>query len=214
LPHISILFRVFGMLSVTASNMFKLFSIKQYILLYPGGAREALHRKGEVHKLFWPEHQEFFRMAAKFGATIVPLKSVNEVNYTFSKLGVSGIGKEFGKKSVHLCFVWYAENEDEMQIGISIIEGLGKHHQAEPSSGRSQYVEGATLVHGGSFLDKPKQVYTMGSVLNLHTLEAKEDSMMRQEPCPAVYPPLPALLPEWPFATEAVQEVHAASISE
>ncbi|GJU22750.1 hypothetical protein Tco_1156092 [Tanacetum coccineum] len=180
-------------------------------LLWLGFYLKAL---GEVRKLFWPEQQEFFRMAAKFGATIVPLKSVNEVNYTFSKLGVSGIGNEFGKKSVHLCFVRYTENEDEMQTGISIIEGLGKHHQAEPTSGRSQYVEDATLVHEGSFLDKPKQVYTMGSVLNLHTLEAKEDLMMRQEPCPAVYPPLPALLPEWPFATEAVQEVHAASISE
>ncbi|GJZ97825.1 acyltransferase-like protein, chloroplastic, partial [Tanacetum coccineum] len=78
MPHISILLRVFGMLSVTASNMFKLFSTKQYILLYPGGAREALHRKGEVHKLFWPEHQEFVRMAAKFGATIVPFGSIGE----------------------------------------------------------------------------------------------------------------------------------------
>ncbi|GKC07004.1 hypothetical protein Tco_0998614, partial [Tanacetum coccineum] len=35
-----------------------------------------------------------------------------------------------------------------------------------------------------------------------------------QEPYPAVYPPLPALLPEWPFATEAVQEVFVASISQ
>nr|GEZ21019.1 hypothetical protein [Tanacetum cinerariifolium] len=62
------------------------------------------------------------------------------------------------KKSVHLCFVRYAENEDEMQTGISIIEGLGKHHQTKPSSGRSQYAEDATLVHGGSFLDKHNKV--------------------------------------------------------
>ncbi|GKB00628.1 hypothetical protein Tco_0828621 [Tanacetum coccineum] len=53
-------------------------------------------------------------------------------------------------------------------------------------------------------------------VLNLHTLGGNEvcKSVLDIEPCPAVYPPLPALSPEWPFATEVVQEVLAASISE
>ncbi|XP_023759101.2 phytyl ester synthase 1, chloroplastic [Lactuca sativa] len=78
IPYISIILRVFGMLPVTPINFFKLFSTKSYVLLYPGGAREALHRKGEVHKLFWPEQQEFVRMAAKFGATIVPFGCVGE----------------------------------------------------------------------------------------------------------------------------------------
>ncbi|KAL8226689.1 hypothetical protein R6Q57_016521 [Mikania cordata] len=78
IPHFSILLRVFGMLPVSAINLFKLLSAKSYVLLYPGGAREALHRKGEVHKLFWPEQQEFVRMAAKCGATIVPFGSVGE----------------------------------------------------------------------------------------------------------------------------------------
>ncbi|GKD42084.1 50S ribosomal protein 6, chloroplastic [Tanacetum coccineum] len=140
-----------------------------------------------------------------------------------------------------------------MQIGISITKGLGKHHQDEPSSGRSEYAEDATSVHGGSFLDKPKQVYTMGSVLNLDTLGGNElcksvleivwplTKFIQRYPynplarwpticafCkrpkktqpwgrnrgPAVYPPLLALPPEWPCATEAVQEVPAASISQ
>lgn len=39
------LLRVFGALPVTPSNLFKLFSTKSFALLYPGGAREALHRK-------------------------------------------------------------------------------------------------------------------------------------------------------------------------
>ncbi|KAM0045732.1 hypothetical protein Hdeb2414_s0009g00307431 [Helianthus debilis subsp. tardiflorus] len=34
--------------------------------------REALHRKGEEYKLFWPEQSAFVRMAARFGAKIVP----------------------------------------------------------------------------------------------------------------------------------------------
>ncbi|KAF5797067.1 putative phospholipid/glycerol acyltransferase, diacylglycerol acyltransferase, alpha/Beta hydrolase [Helianthus annuus] len=74
----SILLRVFGMLPVSGINLFRLLSSNSYVLLYPGGAREALHRKGEVHKLFWPEQQEFVRMAAKCGATIVPFGSVGE----------------------------------------------------------------------------------------------------------------------------------------
>lgn len=37
--------KVFGALPVAPSNLFKLFSTKSHAVLYPGGAREALHRK-------------------------------------------------------------------------------------------------------------------------------------------------------------------------
>ncbi|CAI0384385.1 unnamed protein product [Linum tenue] len=70
--------KVMGGVPVAASNFFKLLSSKSHVLLYPGGAREALHYKGEAHKLIWPEQQEFVRMAAKFGATIVPFGGVGE----------------------------------------------------------------------------------------------------------------------------------------
>lgn len=39
------LLKVFGALPVSASNLFRLLSSKSFALLYPGGAREALHRK-------------------------------------------------------------------------------------------------------------------------------------------------------------------------
>ncbi|PNX91892.1 acyltransferase-like protein chloroplastic-like [Trifolium pratense] len=70
--------KVFGGVPVSASNLFKLLSTKSHVLLYPGGAREALHYKGEEYKLFWPDHPEFVRMAARFGATIVPFGAVGE----------------------------------------------------------------------------------------------------------------------------------------
>jgi len=38
-------FKVFGAIPVTPSNFFKLLATKSHVLLYPGGAREALHRK-------------------------------------------------------------------------------------------------------------------------------------------------------------------------
>ncbi|KAJ4836959.1 hypothetical protein Tsubulata_037672 [Turnera subulata] len=70
--------KVMGAVPVTGSNLFKLLSAKSHVLLYPGGAREALHYKGEQYKLFWPDQQEFVRMAARFGATIVPFGAVGE----------------------------------------------------------------------------------------------------------------------------------------
>ncbi|XP_031104063.1 acyltransferase-like protein At1g54570, chloroplastic [Ipomoea triloba] len=70
--------RLYGALPVSASNLFKLLATKSHVLLYPGGAREALHRKGEEYKVMWPDQPEFVRMAAKFGATIVPFGAVGE----------------------------------------------------------------------------------------------------------------------------------------
>lgn len=37
--------KLYGATPVTASNFFKLLATKSHVLLYPGGAREALHRK-------------------------------------------------------------------------------------------------------------------------------------------------------------------------
>ncbi|XP_076955289.1 phytyl ester synthase 2, chloroplastic-like isoform X1 [Bidens hawaiensis] len=70
--------RLMGAVPVSPTNFFKLLKSKSHILLYPGGMREALHRKGEEYKLFWPERSEFVRMAARFGAKIVPFGVVGE----------------------------------------------------------------------------------------------------------------------------------------
>ncbi|XP_062105362.1 phytyl ester synthase 2, chloroplastic-like [Humulus lupulus] len=70
--------RIMGAVPVSGMNFYKLFSSKSHVLLYPGGMREALHRKGEEYKLFWPEQSEFVRMAARFGAKIIPFGVVGE----------------------------------------------------------------------------------------------------------------------------------------
>ncbi|KAJ4831351.1 hypothetical protein Tsubulata_015974 [Turnera subulata] len=72
------LVRAMGPAPVTGSNFYKLLAKKSHVLLYPGGSRESLHCKGEEYKLFWPNEPEFVRMAAKFGATIVPFGTVGE----------------------------------------------------------------------------------------------------------------------------------------
>ncbi|KAL2320358.1 hypothetical protein Fmac_029327 [Flemingia macrophylla] len=71
-------YRIMGATPVSPTNLFKLFSSKSHVLLYPGGIREAFHRKGEEYKLFWPEQSEFVRMAARFGAKIVPFGAIGE----------------------------------------------------------------------------------------------------------------------------------------
>ena len=38
-------YRLMGAVPVSATNLFKLMSSKSHVLLYPGGMREALHRK-------------------------------------------------------------------------------------------------------------------------------------------------------------------------
>ncbi|KAK4603173.1 hypothetical protein RGQ29_011941 [Quercus rubra] len=70
--------KIMGAVPVSASNLFKLLSSKSHVLLYPGGVREATHRKGEEYKLMWPEQSEFVRMAARFGAKIIPFGAVGE----------------------------------------------------------------------------------------------------------------------------------------
>lgn len=71
-------YRLMGAVPVSASNFYKLLSSGSHVLLYPGGMREALHKKGEEYQLFWPERSEFVRMAARFGAKIIPFGVVGE----------------------------------------------------------------------------------------------------------------------------------------
>lgn len=49
--------KVLGAVPVTASNIFRLLSTKSHVLLYPGGAREALHYK--VYQLCCSLHEVF-----------------------------------------------------------------------------------------------------------------------------------------------------------
>ncbi|CAM6030464.1 unnamed protein product [Sphagnum balticum] len=70
--------RLGGAVSVSGKAMFQLLKSGASVLLFPGGQREAGHRKGEAYKLFWPEKAEFVRMAARYGVTIIPFASVGE----------------------------------------------------------------------------------------------------------------------------------------
>ena len=72
-------FETFGAVPVSPRALFKLLSRGEPALLYPGGVREAFKstKKGEAYQLFWPDDSsDFARVAAKFGATIVPVAAI------------------------------------------------------------------------------------------------------------------------------------------
>ncbi|GMH38048.1 hypothetical protein BSKO_05932 [Bryopsis sp. KO-2023] len=72
------LLTTYGAVPVSGKNFHQLLSGGENVLLYPGGVREAYKLKDEKYQLFWPEQSEFVRMAAKFGATIVPLAAIGQ----------------------------------------------------------------------------------------------------------------------------------------
>jgi len=70
--------RLFGAVPSYGRSMYRLLQHGHSTLLYPGGTREALHRKGEEYKLFWPEKSEFVQMAVRHGVTIIPFGGIGE----------------------------------------------------------------------------------------------------------------------------------------
>lgn len=73
-------YKALGAVPVSPRSLYKLLKNNDAALLFPGGAREALHGRGEEYQLFWPEKSEFVRMAATFGATIVPYSAIGSAD--------------------------------------------------------------------------------------------------------------------------------------
>lgn len=48
----------------------------QHVLVFPGGAREVMRRKGEAYQLIWKQRAGFARLAIEHGYDIVPFGSV------------------------------------------------------------------------------------------------------------------------------------------
>ncbi|KAF2550162.1 hypothetical protein F2Q68_00033908 [Brassica cretica] len=77
-PQIFDKFKLIGGVPISKFSIYNLLRSKSHVLLYPGGIREAFHKKGEEYKLFWLEKPEFVRVGSKFGAKIVPFGVVGE----------------------------------------------------------------------------------------------------------------------------------------
>ena len=118
------LYPMFGAVKVSPRNYYRLLQTNQTVLLFPGGAREALHGKEEAYQLFWPEKTDFVRVAARFNATIVPLSaigaadSINIVADAPDLLKLPfGIGENLANFSASTTPARYdADNTDELLV--------------------------------------------------------------------------------------------------
>lgn len=90
---------LWGGVPMTYKYIYELLAAGEFVLMYPGGYREAIHCKGEEHRIFWPDQTEFVRMAAQLNATIVPFGVVGEDDLlnllcTFDDIRSAPFGKE------------------------------------------------------------------------------------------------------------------------
>ena len=65
-----------GMVLGTPENCAALMNAGQHILVFPGGGREVMRRKGETYSLIWKQRTGFARMAIEHGYDIIPFGSV------------------------------------------------------------------------------------------------------------------------------------------
>jgi 1-acyl-sn-glycerol-3-phosphate acyltransferase len=72
IPYWRDLLETYGVVPATPENCTQLMQTKQHILVFPGGAREALKRRGEEHHLFWKKRTGFARMAVANKYPITP----------------------------------------------------------------------------------------------------------------------------------------------
>jgi 1-acyl-sn-glycerol-3-phosphate acyltransferase len=66
----------FGVVDGTPANVRALMRAGEWILVFPGGAREVFKRRGEKYTLVWGERTGFARMAIESGYPIVPVSLV------------------------------------------------------------------------------------------------------------------------------------------
>lgn len=65
-----------GMVLGTPENCSALMKAGQSVLVFPGGGREVMRRKGEAYQLIWKQRTGFARMAIEHGYDIIPFGSV------------------------------------------------------------------------------------------------------------------------------------------
>lgn len=69
-------FESFGAVKASPMAAFRLLKNNDKVLLFPGGAREVVKKRGEEYQLMWRETPDFVRLAAKCKALIVPFAAV------------------------------------------------------------------------------------------------------------------------------------------
>lgn len=66
----------FGMVEGSRENFATLMNDQEFVLVFPGGAKEAFKNKGEEYQLKWDNRLGFAKMAIRHQCTIVPFSAV------------------------------------------------------------------------------------------------------------------------------------------
>eukprot|EP00899_Mesostigma_viride_P010312 jgi/Mesvir1/19282/Mv10358-RA.1 len=70
------LFKRYGSVKATPQGMFNALKNGENVLLFPGGARDVHKKKTQKNQIMWAEERNFVRLAARFGAIIVPFATL------------------------------------------------------------------------------------------------------------------------------------------
>ncbi|PNW88163.1 hypothetical protein CHLRE_01g017100v5 [Chlamydomonas reinhardtii] len=69
-------FESFGAVKASPMAAFRLLRGREKVLLFPGGAKEVVKKRGQEYTLLWKDSPDFVRLAAKCDALIVPFAAV------------------------------------------------------------------------------------------------------------------------------------------
>ncbi|GLI61318.1 hypothetical protein VaNZ11_003674 [Volvox africanus] len=69
-------FESFGSVKASPMSAFRLLRSSEKVLLFPGGAKEVVKKRGQEYTLLWKESPDFVRLAARCNALIVPFAAV------------------------------------------------------------------------------------------------------------------------------------------
>lgn len=84
----------FGVMSISPRALVRELANNNWVLLFPGGAREALKRRTDApYSLHWPSNAEFIRVAAAMNAIVVPVSTVGTEDSVSVFLDSSEVGK-------------------------------------------------------------------------------------------------------------------------
>ncbi|GLC71454.1 hypothetical protein PLESTF_001117600 [Pleodorina starrii] len=69
-------FESFGSVKASPLAAFRLLRSAEKVLLFPGGAKEVVKKRGQEYQLLWKDSPDFVRLAARCNALIVPFAAV------------------------------------------------------------------------------------------------------------------------------------------
>ncbi|GBF99661.1 acyltransferase chloroplastic [Raphidocelis subcapitata] len=162
------LLSTYGAVPVSAFAMHRLLGNGESVLLYPGGAREAFKRKGEKYQLMWPQQAEFVRLAAKFGATIIPFASIGADEAATQLLDISEI------QAINARLPWAAGDQAKQMARIPRARvGVNANMEDIESFGFRLYREVKGSVEGGlGYLLRRRETDPYGDIIPRAAYEA------------------------------------------